>query len=100
MIEGDDQFALLALMHGWAGGDPGLVVGASEADFDRAGVEDFEAVLVGCSRGDLLGPEAGVGVVHFDELDGSSGVVDDVGLDESGATGGEREAGGKGGREL
>lgn len=92
LVEDDDEFAFLTQVDGGADSGPGLVIGAREADFDGAGVEDFEAVLVSGSGGDLLGSEAGVGVINFNELDGSTGVVNDVSLNEGGPASGEGEA--------
>ena len=65
-----------------------------------AGTEDLEAVVEVCARSQVLGAEAGAGIVDLDELDGLSGVVGDRRFDVRGVAaegrkknGTERECG-------
>jgi hypothetical protein len=60
-----------------------------------AGAEDLEAVVEVGSGGEVLGAEAGAGVVDFEEFDGLGGVVADGGGDVGGVAAGCCDEGGE-----
>jgi|ERR1700733_7306717 len=65
------------------------VVGVEE--LGAAFAEDLETVVEVRTGSEILGAEAGAGVVDFEQLDGLRGVVADGGLDVRGAAAGGRE---------
>src|SRR6185437_270615 len=86
------------MKHG-AGGGVGFFVRSCEGDFDGAGgwAEDLKAIVEGVAASDLLGPEAGVRVIDFNEADGGAGLIGDGGFDVGRMTGEESEAEEQGG---
>ncbi len=79
--EHDFELALLALGEGGTRHLDLFPIGRCVGKLERAAAADLEAIVEGCAGGEAIDPEAGVGVIEFEELDGSAGAVLDGGVD-------------------
>jgi hypothetical protein len=88
----DSERACGAFFEAGAGGAMVLVLAVGVGELHGAGANDLKAVVEVGSGGEVLGAEAGAGIVHFDECDGVGGVVAYGGFDVGGAASGEGKA--------
>jgi hypothetical protein len=94
--DGDLEAALGSFVEGGAV-EGVIVVGAvGVEELHGAGAENLEAVVEVCAGGEVLGAEAGAGIVDLEELEGLRGVVAYSGFDVGGvAAGGDQEKAGE-----
>ena len=91
--DGDGQCAFGSFLEEWAFEGLLLVRGVGVDELHSAFAENFEAIVKVGSGSEGLGPEAGTGVVDFDELDGLRGAVLNGRDDEGGTTSCQDEQG-------
>jgi hypothetical protein len=95
VCDDDGEWAFGAFFQEGTVGFVVLVGAVGVEELHAAGAEDLEAIVEVGARGEVLGAEAGAGVVDFEEFDGLAGAVAYGGGDVGGVAAGCCNEGGE-----